>query len=228
MTWWTTSCNLKGRKRRKGRNSAKDRRKILMKIRVNLSRGRIRHKVNRIPSRCQLKRQQQRQVTLQWRKVEADSSLLEGIRIGLRLRNPGRRRHLLPLEVVVAMRRLNRSQCNVSSKSKGRHQQLTVQMLKVKRRFLRLLQMSNSRLKWWPSLSNSKSTAKSRWAFMHASSGLTMKNNGSWSWSCACKCWKTEHRSIIHLLHLLLLQRQPLLQLAVRAESTIDALQPQD
>ena len=120
------------------------------------------------------------------------------------------------------LNRLNHKQLFVSNKSKDQKHRLSVQMLKVKKRSLKLLRRSNLRLKWWPLQNNWKRTARNRSGNMLASSGLTMKSSGSWSWSFVCKCWKTSNH--LHLLHLLLLQRQ----LRLPVQGSTDLLKPQD
>ena len=173
-------------------------------------------------SRRKLKLQDQ--AILQLKKVGEEISLLEEMQIVPLLPDLVKRRLRQRFVRVAEMpSRLNHKQLYVSSQSKDQFQRLPVQMLKVKKRSLKLLRRSNSRLKWCALQRIWKRTARNRSAYMPASSGLTMKSSGSWSWSFASKCWKTGRH--LHLLHPLLLQRQP--RLPPVQEST-DILKPQD
>ena len=223
MIWWITSCNRRGRKRRRVR-SAKGQKRSQMKRKARSFRETIRYKLNRRQKHSHQKLRLRDRVNLQLRKVGEEVSLLEEMQqIGQLL--PG-----LVKRSLQNLRKLDRvaempssiNQLFVSNKSKDQLQRLPAQMVTVKKKSLRLLQRSNLRQKWWPLQNNWKRTARNRSAFMPASSGRTMKSSGSWSWSYACKCWKTSNN--LHLLHLLLLRRRPHLPL----QGSTDLQKPQD
>ena len=223
MIWWITSCNRRGRKRRRVR-SAKGQKRSQMKRKARSFRETIRYKLNRRQKHSHQKLRLRDRVNLQLRKVGEEVSLLEEMQqIGQLL--PG-----LVKRSLQNLRKLDRvaempssiNQLFVSNKSKDQLQRLPAQMVTVKKKSLRLLQRSNLRQKWWPLQNNWKRTARNRSAYMPASSGLTMKSSGFWSWSYACKCWKTS--SPLHLLHPLLLQRQ----LRLPVQGSTDLLKPQD
>ena len=155
------------------------------------------------------------------RKVEEESSLQEEPQIVPRQPNLATTKVLQSQGLVHEMQRISLLLVN----NQSRTQRVTVQMVKVKKKYQESLQTSSLIRKWKLLPSNLKNSARKKLTFTPASSSRILRNNGFWSWNFVCKCWKTG-RSTHRLLHQLPLQRRRLLP-TLRIES-IDLLQPQD